>query len=252
MAKRSACSLTTRFIVTRGTLLIDLIRPRSVLSSAPRGGGLIRARYIINHQVPAHPIAARDPLPPRTWKDPSRYLGRVAASLGAESRCVALMTAVPMKQVVLIREEWAGIWIEGFITVGVTNAVKAGEPGALFHASGERNPQPPPGTINIILVTNARLTSAALVGVVQVATESKTAALVSRRIRSQTGRSYATGTGTDALVIAGGDGPAIRYSGTHTKFGAMVGQLVERGVLEGLLRSEQWPRRRAARVRFVR
>jgi len=55
-----------------------------------------------------------------------------------------------------------------------------------------------PGTINLILVTNARLSVSAMVGMVQVATEAKTAALFDADVKSWTGRSGATGTGTDA------------------------------------------------------
>ena len=58
-----------------------------------------------------------------------------------------------------------------------------------------------PGTINVILVTNARLSAAAMVGMVQVATEAKTAVLLRAKVKSWTGRSGATGTGTDAVVV---------------------------------------------------
>ncbi|MGH7228005.1 MAG: adenosylcobinamide amidohydrolase, partial [Nitrospiraceae bacterium] len=95
------------------------------------------------------------------------------------------------------------------------------------------------GTINIILVTNARLASSALVGAVQVATESKTAVLLSKKVPSWTGSPGATGTGTDAVVVACGTGPRLRYSGTHTKIGEMIGRLVRRGVTEGLIRSNR-------------
>jgi adenosylcobinamide hydrolase len=177
-------------------------------------------------------------MPKPVWGDPARYLGRVGADLGVTSACVALMTAVSLKQVVVLREEAPGVWLEGFFTVGVSNAVRAGEPiGTLQNQSGVVDP----GTINIILITNARLAVSAMVGVVQVATESKTAALLSACIPSWTGQSGATGTGTDAVVVAGGrDGPALRYSGTHTKIGEMVGRLVNRGILEGLSRSRNW------------
>ena len=73
------------------------------------------------------------------------------------------------------------------------------------------------------------------------ATESKTAELLSERVPSWTGLPGATGTGTDAVVVASGvqgEGMALRYSGTHTLFGEMIGRLVRRGVGEGLARWE--------------
>jgi adenosylcobinamide hydrolase len=239
MANRKRPSVVTSFVVTSDTLLIDLGEPRPILSSAPRGGGLGRARYILNHQVAPNPLA--DPVPASrvSREDPARYLGRIATRHGVKTPSVALMTAVPLKQLVVMGEESAGIWVEGFFTVGVSNAVRAGEPIDL-HA--ENRIRSAPGTINIILVTNGRLTSSAMVGVVQVATESKTAVLISHHIPSQTGGPGATGTGTDAIVVASGKGPILRYSGTHTEFGEMVGRLVARGVGEGLLRSKEWAR----------
>ena len=239
MASHKRTSLVTSFVVTSDTLLIDLGERRSILSSAPRGGGLGRARYILNHQVPPNPLAAAVPASQGSWEDPARYLGRIATRHGVKAPSVALMTAVSLKQLVIMREEKAGIWVEGFFTVGVSNAVRAGDPIALLADNRTRRA---PGTINIILVTNGRLTSSAMVGVVQVATESKTAVLISHRIPSQKGGPGATGTGTDAIVVASGKGPILRYSGTHTKFGEMVGRLVTRGVREGLLRSKEWTR----------
>ncbi|HJU05824.1 MAG TPA: adenosylcobinamide amidohydrolase, partial [Nitrospiraceae bacterium] len=127
----------------------------------------------------------------------------------------------------------------GFFTVGITNAVRAGEPNVDLGMDASRT-----GTINIIVVTNARLPASAMVGAVQVITESKTGVLLDHRVPSYTGRSHATGTGTDAVVMACGDGPLLRYSGTHTKFGELIGQLVQRGVMEGLLHSMDWMRSR--------
>lgn len=225
--------------------MIDLGKPRRVLSSAARGGGLVRARYVLNHQVPANPGAECSSR--RKWSDPARYLGRVASSLGADHHVVALMTAVPLEQLVVLREGTAGLWVEGFFTVGVTNAVRAGEPVSPVRNKRVRHF---PGTINIILVTNASLSPPAMVGVVQVATESKTAVLLSEGVPSWTGKPGATGTGTDAVVVVvgrRGDGPTLRYSGTHTKIGELVGRLVSRGVKKGLARSQRWSKRGGGR-----
>ena len=225
----------THFRLEHHTLVIDLGKRQRVLSSAPRGGGLVRARHILNHQVMANPVPAPIPASKRRWDDPARRLGDVATQLAADRNCVALMTAVPLAQLVTLREESDGVWVEGFFTVGVANAVKAGEPAV---GPNRRPVQPALGTINIILVTNARLSSSALVGAVQVATESKTAVLLSKNVPSWTGSPGATGTGTDAVVITCGTGPALRYSGTHTKIGEMIGRLVQRGVTKGLLSSK--------------
>jgi len=239
---RIPASFVTRFRLVKQTLVVDLRRRRKVLSSAPRGGGFVRARYILNHQVPANPMSGSRDQSRCQWSDPARYLGVVAADLGADDCSVALMTAVPLKQLVVLREAADGLWVEGFFTVGVTNAVRAGEP-----VNPARSRRRNPGTINMILVTNAFLTAPAMVGLVQVATESKTAVLLSKRVPSWTGKPGATGTGTDAVIVASGaqgDGPVLKYSGTHTKLGELVGRLVGRGMQQGLAMSRRWSRRR--------
>lgn len=216
----------TTYRIQDRTLIIELPCARRVLSSAVHGGGVMSTRYILNHQVPANPlIASRPPSTPR-WSDPSRYLGGVARKMGITGPCVALMTAVDIERSVMIRESDGELWVEGFFTIGTTNAVRAGEPGP--------SPGTALGTINMILLTNARLPTSALVGAVQVATESKTAVLLEHDVRSQSG-SRATGTGTDAVVIVSGSGPGHRFSGTHTKLGELLGRAVFRGVERGLI-----------------
>jgi len=233
--------LTTGFRVAGCTLLIDLDKRVKVLSSAPCRGGLVRARYIVNHQVQANPIGVATGRK-RRHRDPAKELRQIARESGGDDDVVALMTAVPMQQLVVLREEAEGLWVEGFMTVGVSNAVRAGEP----IECDARRLRERPGTINIVVITNARLPASALVEAVQVATESKAAVLLAAGVRSWTGRPGATGTGTDAVVVAcdaGGDGPTLRYSGTHTKLGELIGRLVARGVREGLQRSARWSKR---------
>ncbi|TRZ99989.1 MAG: hypothetical protein D4R81_08385 [Nitrospiraceae bacterium] len=228
MSRQMESSFLTRFRVTGHTLVIDLGRPQRVLSSAPRRGGLARARYILNHQVPANPLSERVQHGQVMCGDPARALTRVAVDIGADGCYVGLMTAVSLAELVVKREEEDWLWVEAFLTVGVSNAVRAGEGSDMSRAGN-------PGTINIILVTNARLATSAMVCAVQVATEAKTAALLTANVRTCAGRPGATGTGTDATVIACGDGPFLRYSGTHTRIGAMIGRLVGQGVRDGLL-----------------
>lgn len=237
MKERAAGAREIGYRISEGTLIIDLKRLHRTISSAPRGGGIVRARSILNHQVPANPVGFHSPAQGR-WSHPARHLGRLAVRLKARRPVVGLMTAVPMKQLVIGREQSGSIWIECFCTVGVTNAVRAGE---FPPRSGSDRTET--GTINIILITNATLATAALVGAVQVATESKTGTLIENNVRSVARKaSLATGTGTDAVVIASSlEGlHRIAYSGTHTVMGAMIGRLVSRCVQAGLMRSLHW------------
>ena len=239
MRKLSRRAMQTAFSVRRKTLIVDLGGLRSVLSSAPRAGGITRARYILNHQVAAKPISRDDcgMGAGARCADPARTLSKLATSLGIRDKFVGLMTAVSLADLVTVREVYDQIWVEGFVTVGTSNAVRAGEPVTPRQLT---NSDTHPGTINLILVTNARLSAAAMVGMVQVATEAKTAVLLRAKVKSWMGRSGATGTGTDAVVVVSGDGPPQRYSGTHTILGELVGRVIGTAVTEGLGRYVRW------------
>lgn len=223
--------------IAKDTLILDLGTRMRVLSSAPRGGGLRTTRYILNHQVPANPVR---PAARTTWEHPARYLKRIAGELGVNADCVGLMTAVPMKQVVTCRKEADGIWVECFATVGVTNAVRAGETPASEEGNSHVHRA---GTINLMVVTNACLAVPALVCAVQVVTESKTGVLRDHAIPSWTGRPGATGTGTDAVVVAcalRGNGLRSDYAGTHTLIGSLIGRVVAECLAQGLARATEW------------
>ena len=228
----------THYRVMGPTLVIDLGGQRRVLSSAPQGGGLTLVSYILNHQVGADLSATVGAS--KRFPDPTRFLRKTAFQLGIRARTVGLMTAVPMTQLVTARAVWEGLWMECFATVGVTNAVRAGE-WPPQHADCARSGKP--GTINLILITNGCLSHAALVGVVQVATEAKTGVLRDHKVRSCQGGKAATGTGTDAVVIAcrvSREGIPYNYSGTHTVLGALVGQVVADCVTRGLAKAKAW------------
>ncbi|UVT17678.1 MAG: adenosylcobinamide amidohydrolase [Nitrospira sp.] len=235
--KGTSTRVRTRYRVIGPTLVISLGGRKRVLSSAPQGGGFSPASHILNHQVEANP-GSNGRVP-----DPARYLRKLAVQLGVATRTVGLMTAVPMTQLVTARAAAGQLWVECFATVGVTNAVRAGDrPLRRIHRRGTFRP----GTINLIIVTNGSLSGAAMVGAVQVATEAKTGVLRDHGVPTWEGRSGATGTGTDAVVIAcqvRGLGPPHVYSGTHTTMGALVGQAVADCVSRGLAKAKQWQRK---------
>jgi adenosylcobinamide amidohydrolase len=244
MRKPRRRALRTTFRVRGKTLIVDLGDLRSVLSSAPRAGGITRARYILNHQVAAKSIGKDHCNQGAQCADPARTLSKLAASLGLRDKFVGLMTAVSLADLVTVRETDGQIWVEGFVTVGTSNAVRAGEPVTLRQRTNSRAH---PGTINLILVTNARLSASAMVGMVQVATEAKTAVLIHAKVKSWTGHLGATGTGTDAVVVVSGKGPPMRYSGTHTVLGELVGRVIGTAVTEGLARYVRWHGRQTRR-----
>ena len=175
------------------------------------------------------------------FPDPARYLRKLASKLSIGYHTVGLMTAVPMTQLVTSRVSAGELWVECFATVGVTNAVRAGE-WPLHSAHRKETHSMRVGTINLILITNGSLSTSAMVGTVQVATETKTGVLRDHTIPSWKGNDLATGTGTDAVVIAcrlRGEGPLHSYSGTHTIMGALVGRVVSDCVSRGLAKARK-------------
>lgn len=231
----------TRYCVVQRTLIVTLGGRRRVLSSAPQGGGFCHASHILNHQVEEN-LGSHD-ASGRRFADPARFLRKLAAQFDMASGTVGLMTAVPIIQLVTARATSRLLWVECFATVGVTNAVRAGE---WPPQQASRRHATAPGTINLIVVTNGSLSNAAMVGAVQVVTEAKTGVLHDRLVPSCHSGANATGTGTDAVVIAcrvRGEGPRHIYSGTHTVLGALIGQAVADCVSRGLKKADIWHKR---------
>jgi hypothetical protein len=89
-----------------------------------------------------------------------------------------------------------------------------------------------PGTINMILMTNMKLTPRAMTRAIISATEAKTAALMDLDIRSsyQPLQYAATGTGTDNIIVVQGSGTDIDNAGGHSKMGELLARAVYEAV----------------------
>ena len=180
-------------------------------------GGRARVEYIFNKQVP------------RTFNPPSpqEFIREEALKLGLEKANFGLLTAVNMEYLQSIEDGY----LTAFITAGVSN-------GSEFRAKI--------GTINIILVSKARLSETALLGAIITATEAKGLALLEK------GYTF-LGTNTDAVIVAYEIGPEIdsepdpesegkqeiSYAGSSTEFGKKITEAVIKGIKAGLeLRGE--------------
>jgi adenosylcobinamide amidohydrolase len=91
------------------------------------------------------------------------------------------------------------------------------------------------GTINIVLLTDAALTPAAMVEAVQMITEAKTSALMADRILSPVSGQLASGTGTDAVVVVSGQRQeTVAWCGKHVLFGEVLGALTLQAVADSI------------------
>ncbi len=194
-------------------------RPRPVLSSAVLNGGWVRAGTILNLKVPKRP--ENPDAPPEA---PERTLSRYCRRLGVQGIAVGMMTAASMNSLRTARASLQDSAMLVLVTSGLSNPLRAGDPAEerpLETAASKI------GTINTIIVTSAAMAPPAMVEAVMIAAEAKAAAMQACGVRSRVSNAIATGTGTDAIALACGEGPPrIRYCGKHTRFGEVLARLV--------------------------
>ena len=216
---------------TDAHLHVKFPAPCQVLSSTVLNGGFVNASHIVNLNVEKNIDG---------WKgssEPSEAtLTRYCRQMGWDGKTVGMMTAAKMDTFRKVSWVEQGVEVVALITAGISNARRAGDPAECRDISDADTGR---GTINIIILTNARLTRAALVEAVMTVTEAKSAALQDLDVRNPITGSRATGTGTDAIAIVNGFGPAqIRYCGKHMIFGEMLATTVIQGVTASLKEEE--------------
>ena len=197
--------------------------PLAVLSSAVTGGGLGPARSIVNLHVD------RD----CPWADAAARLGPFAARRRLPPPCVGLLTAAWTERAQVAVEEAGGVRALVVATVGLSNPVAAGWSAAAAAV---------PGTINTIVVVDARVEPAALVNLALTATEVKTLVLSAAGVTCREG-GPASGTSTDAVVVAAtGRGAAARFGGPISEAGWVVARAARTALAEGVRRWLEQPR----------
>lgn len=202
-----------------------------VLSSAVLNGGLVRAKHILNLKVAQNLSGEK-----AGFESPEVTVSTYGQSLGLQGTIVGMMTSALMtsfRQVSIKEQETE---VTALVTAGVSNAKRAGEPAEWRKISNDINKT---GTINIIILTNRRLTQAAMVEAVITVTEAKTVALNELGVTSPKTGDLATGTGTDAIAIVSGfDSPEIEYCGKHVLFGEMLATATIQAITESLANRE--------------
>ena len=198
-------------------VVVTAASPLTVLSSAVVGGGLGRARAIVNLHVSRH----------CPWGDADLRLDAFAARRALPSPRVGLLTAAWTERAQVAAESAQGIHALVVATVGLSNPVAAGWSPA---APGS------PGTINTIVVIDAAVEPAALVNLALTVTEVKTLVLPAAGLRCDDGHG-ASGTSTDAVVVAAtGRGAAARFGGPISDAGWVVARAARTALAEGVRR----------------
>jgi adenosylcobinamide amidohydrolase len=192
-------------------------KPQSILSWAPQGGGRVQAQAVAWYQVTKEDL--RPPV------DADGFLKRIASDNGM-SEAVVMLTSADLSHYQDIVRTCEGIEVRCVATVGMTNALRIGDPPSVIKEAG---------TINLLCSVSIPLSYSAMVEALSVAVEARTAAVMDADLPSiQTGRP-ATGTGTDcaALACPAEDG-RLTYAGKHTALGSLIGDAVYQAVASGL------------------
>jgi len=205
------------------TLIIDFKEPLSVVSTLE--GERKGVSSVGNHYSPPPCWGLTHKL---GFKKARSHIYTVVGK--ANNTASFLFTGVDMDNLAIKRKQFKEMEVYALVTAGVqSNALRTSvEEGGFYE----------PGTINIILLSNMRLTPRAMTRAVMSATEAKTAALQDLDIRS----SYtplihqATGTETDNVIVVEGKGTNIDNAGGHTKMGELIGKAVYDAVQEAVYR----------------
>jgi len=227
MRRTSRISLKTpisavRCYIKQDSLIIQSKRGfLKTLSSAVLNGGLCLAKTILNHQVSKG----------FDHRAPASYLKRVAGKLKLPNPVVGLMTAANISNLSIQWSKNGENPVCVFTTAGLLNAAAAGDPAAQGKTLG---------TINTVVLVDGNLTESSMVDAVKTITEAKTVALRELDVRSRISGKPASGTTTDAVVVAcTGKGKPLRYAGTATELGEVISVNVIRSVKEAVKREEK-------------
>ncbi|MCX8175662.1 MAG: phosphatidylglycerophosphatase A [Candidatus Bathyarchaeota archaeon] len=215
---------TVQCYIEEGNLVI---RSRAgllkTLSSAVLNGGLCFVKTILNHQVPKN---FNNP-------DPASYLNMVASKLKLLTPVVGLMTAADISNLSIHQSKNHENPFCIFTTAGLSNAATAGDVINQTNFSFA-------STINIVVLIDGNLTDSCMVDAVKTVTEAKTVALRELDVRSRFSWKPASGTTTDAIVVAcTGRGKLVHYAGTATALGEGIGGGVIKSVKDAVEKGEK-------------
>jgi adenosylcobinamide hydrolase len=216
--------------VDSNKLVILSERPLNVLSSAVLNGGFTKANGIIS----IHVTEDRDE---EIHKNPENLLKRTAVKLRLDpDKVVGMMTAADLRKVEVFDQRNRDTTLSAFVTAGVGRSATAGEATVSKRDSNIKKV----GTINIILLVDGNLTESCMVDAVKTATEAKTVAMRELDVRSYFSGDLASGTVTDTTLVACTKrGKPVKYAGTATALGEMIGKAVKQSVKKAIQKQEK-------------
>jgi adenosylcobinamide amidohydrolase len=226
-------------LVGKGVKLVLKENVLAVLSDAPlntvssafhNGGGLKKTNVILNVEVPKS-CADRT-----LHDDPDAFIVNASKTFGVRGSFIGVVTAAAVANYSLVSKRNG----EFAVSVVATAADNEGNTCNFSESAGEPIEVQDAGTINIIVVVDGNPTESCLVGLIITATEAKMAALKELDIRSRFSGDEATGTVTDAIVVAETSrGAPIVYGGPASPLGQLVGYCTRKAVKEAVMKANE-------------
>jgi len=208
------------------SLIIELKEPVTIISTLE--GQRDNIKTIVNHYTP----------PPNWLVDHDHGIDairkRICTALNLDKDATSiLITGADMNNLAVKKEKFKELEVQVFVTAGVnSNAMRMGRDSGLFYE---------PGTINVIIMSNMKMSPRAMTRAIITATEAKTSALLDMDIRSsyKNGAYRATGTGTDNVAVIQGTGQVLEGTGGHTKLGELIAKAVYKGVQDAIVKQNR-------------
>ncbi|XPS86797.1 periplasmic binding protein modulated with adenosylcobinamide aminohydrolase, CbiZ [Desulfosarcina variabilis str. Montpellier] len=219
--KKACVATSTIQDFTNKSLIVDFKIPLSAVSTleGEREGLLtIGNHYSSPPCWPLMPMGGLEPLHQMVYP----VIDRQASTSSF------LFTGADMDKLAVKKETFKAMTVYALVTAGVRgNAVRMGTDTGNYYE---------PGTINMIFLTNMRLSKRAMTRAIISATEGKSAALQDLDIRSSFNplTAAATGTGTDNIIVVDGQGPFVDNAGGHCKMGELIARAAYAGVREAI------------------
>jgi adenosylcobinamide amidohydrolase len=207
---------------------------RRVMSTSMHNGGYREdLTAVFNHDVNPGPG-----MPCDYCKEGDESRKRfIIDELGLDYDTVAYMaTIVSMDNAVIRTETYDELTVTAIATASVeVNGGRVGEKATSYEKRGQ-SVSLRPGTINIMVLTNADMTPGCMARAMITATEAKTAALQEMMAGSLRSSGIATGTGTDNMIIVANaeSDNLLTYAGKHGKLGELIGVTVMSAVKQSL------------------
>ncbi|OWT32937.1 hypothetical protein BGI41_05010 [Methanobrevibacter sp. 87.7] len=221
-------------------LVVDFPYEKNGVSiSYLNGGYMENLKSVFNMHLSTETINKID------MKTIDEFLKDSVNKIGLDSgKTSGLLTHADIENTAIVTKSYKKLSVTAITTAGTkVNAVRAGDPGSYYEENQEyyslKNKKSEKiGTINNIILINAKLNENSLLNAIVTATEAKAAALQEVSIPSQYSNGIATGTGTDGIIIISDkkSDNIIENTGKHSKLGELIANAVKESIKEANLK----------------